>query len=421
MNRPGKAVFAAAGWLIVSLWFGLSGTGCANRDRSNPIDPLNPDTGGKPQNLRVTSENDEVFLTWSRLPGGMVDHYSVYRSSGNMPSPVKIGDTASGMYTDSGVPLGQKWTYRITAVTNSEYESVPSDSVSITPGPHSYWVTDYYGETVYRLTYDAMHMLDDIYDFYLPVAVASDTANALAWTLDWRDGILMKIAGGRIVKRVPGLRQPRLVELDRRNQVLWVVHDSLRTVALVDTAGAQTGELTGFGRIVDICWAGGDRGFWIVDADSQTVSRYGPAGNRLNRIACNAPAAVTASDAFDWIWAADSRGLLRISTEGALLSVIGSGYGAGFNLSMNGETGGCWAVMAGEDGITTVVHMDRDGRILAAQSGFGTALHLLCNPFDAGCIIADFYRGQVIRLAATGEELSRLSGFYGPTDLDFGP
>src|SRR4029453_5972282 len=45
----------------------LVSAGCSNRDRNNPFDPGNPDTGGMPPDFRAIADDRKNTLTWGTV------------------------------------------------------------------------------------------------------------------------------------------------------------------------------------------------------------------------------------------------------------------------------------------------------------------------------------------------------------------
>ena len=61
-----------------------------------------------------------------------------------------------------------------------------------------------------------------------------------------------------------------------------------------------------------------------------------------------------------------------------------------------------------------------EGELVCSQTGFGEIFDILANPFDGGCIVADYFSGQVVRISAEGEIISRYQGFVSPIELSIG-
>ncbi|MFC1569839.1 hypothetical protein ACFL4L_06355 [bacterium] len=395
--------------------------GCTGRNRNNPLDPQNPETEGKVQGLDIVSEYNRVSLKWKSLSSDYAVHYQIYRKQIEQIEYQHIGLTGVPSFQDSGLILGAPVHYRVSALTGTQYESPLSDSVTITPGPHDYWVADYYGERIVRLTYDAQHILDDIQGFYLPVDIAVDTTTEEIWALNRRDGELLKLVHGQIEDRIGGFHNPRLLTLDPYNQMIWIVQDSLREIVRVDYHGRLIDKLRGFGRITDISWAGLNLGCWVVDADSNSVDLISPDKKWTLHTDFENPLGVDAHQQDGWAWIADHSQLYQAKLNGEFNSKYHVENGEIISLSLDHTNSNCWIVIrTDEDSEYHIQKINVHGELLCSQSGFGEVFEILANPFDGGCIIADYLWGQIVRLSAEGEIISRYQGFISPIGLSIG-
>lgn len=103
-------------------------------------DTTDPDTTppAAPSGLSATSGASSVELQWSAPPDDDVAGYNIYRSTGSTPdpstgTPVNDSPVTGTTFTDSGLTNGTMYTYRITAVDDSDNESPGSDSAAATP------------------------------------------------------------------------------------------------------------------------------------------------------------------------------------------------------------------------------------------------------------------------------------------------
>ena len=403
----------AAGFLIL--------IGCTGRNRNNPLDPRNSETGGVVQGAEAVSEQDHVFLSWNALRSDYPVEYRIYRKQAGADDYIQIGTAHSTAFHDSGLAMGETVQYRVSAVTDAGFESPLSEAAAVTPGPHAYWVADYYGQKIVRLTYDAVHVLDEIDGYFMPVNVVVDFDSDRIWAANWRDGELLKITEGDLIQRLGGFVQPRLLAFDANQRMIWVVHDSLREIIRLDSQGHIIDKLKGFDRIVSISWAGMDSGCWVVDADMKIVNLIDPEGNWTLQQSFENPTAVDACLKDDWAWVSDDSQLLQLRKDGQLRSVHSFNEGQIVALSTDESTGGCW-LAARTDGESAyhVQKVDSLGSLLCSQSGFGQIYDILADPFDGGCLVADFLWGEVVRISAEGEIISRFQAFASPAGLSIG-
>ena len=90
--------------------------------------------------------------------------YRVYRKAAfeHDFQPIYVTPEDSSEYVDKNVQFEIRYTYQIT-VLGEDFESNPSDTVSIIPGPTSIWFTDLYGRNLIRLTHDCMHEIPGLW------------------------------------------------------------------------------------------------------------------------------------------------------------------------------------------------------------------------------------------------------------------
>jgi len=132
--------------VIISVLIGLNFITCSMRERSNPLDPKNPDTGGKPSDIKVVSLKNDITVSWDPIQSVDVEGYNIYRRKQGESSLQKIDFIPLGInsYKDTGFNYDQEVLYALSIIAPG-YESPLSDSVSITPGPYEYWAADLYG------------------------------------------------------------------------------------------------------------------------------------------------------------------------------------------------------------------------------------------------------------------------------------
>lgn len=91
-----------------------------------------------PSNLTATSSSGTVALQWVSSAGDDVAGYNVYRSvdgsagPGN-GAPVNGSLVADTTFADTGLDNGTVYTYRVTAVDDSDNESTGSGTFAIAP------------------------------------------------------------------------------------------------------------------------------------------------------------------------------------------------------------------------------------------------------------------------------------------------
>lgn len=142
MRRKRILVLLAAVLLLTAL------SGCFDTltqpERSNPADPLNPDTSSgvppRPIGMGAVVSDRNVVLTWFVGDVSRVDHYNIYRweveDAAN--EDYELLDTSEVMsLEDESVRNGQEYRYKVSCVNSFGLEGKLSAARSVTPRPFS--------------------------------------------------------------------------------------------------------------------------------------------------------------------------------------------------------------------------------------------------------------------------------------------
>ena len=132
---------------------------CSKRNRLNPLDVENQITGGKPTGLSLVPIRDTVQISWDEIDVHDLSVYVIHKAVNNTELMEYAAVSAdSTEYSDSAVSYYQKYTYAVQAVT--DYMVSPlSDTVSVTIGPYSIYVADFYDNSVRILSWDGSYLI----------------------------------------------------------------------------------------------------------------------------------------------------------------------------------------------------------------------------------------------------------------------
>jgi hypothetical protein len=360
------------GVLCATVW------NCSERDRSNPLDPKNPDTEGKPAGFALAPASS---------------------------------------YTDVNLEYDQKVTYRI-SVSAEEYESPFSDSVSIVPGPDNYWIADLYGGMVAKLTYDARHFISYTISLPRPIAVLPDSATGGAWVLDSMGYLYQLSADADVVTWIEGLVEPGHITGNYSRSSIWVSNFSGTQISRYDWTGLFLGAFSGFKEIADIEWADVLESCWIADKKAKSIRLYSQDGDLEIEIdsTLTAPSAVSYYQKGGWLWVADSLKLTRVWPDGKVENVLDTDIPI-HAISADQTNGDCWIIREAADWQSDLLKVTPAGIILVTVTDFYSAESVQANSFNGGCLVADSGNGRIVRISQTGEVLSSQEGFITPWDI----
>ena len=132
---------------------------CSKRDRLNPLDVENQITCGKPTGLNLVPIRDTVQVSWDNIDVHDLSVYVIHKAVNNTGlMEYATVSAASTEYSDSEVSYYQNYTYAIQAET--DYMVSPlSDTVSVTVGPYSIYVADFYDNSVRILSWDGSYLI----------------------------------------------------------------------------------------------------------------------------------------------------------------------------------------------------------------------------------------------------------------------
>ena len=128
--------------LLLALVMGLSGCldSLVEPDRSNPLDPLNPNTisvvPARPTGLTAVVSDRLVELSWSVGNASTIDHYRIYRADvedGENENYELIDTTTETAYADADVRNGQAYYYKVSGVNDLGLEGEASREIIVIP------------------------------------------------------------------------------------------------------------------------------------------------------------------------------------------------------------------------------------------------------------------------------------------------
>ena len=392
-------------------------TACADRERLNPLDPLNPQTKGRPTGVEVISKKDRVILSWDRIEVQGLVGYNIYRKSAQDSSFSKTGFCASTVtvFEDTDVRYDLEYGYQVSAVT-SNYESFPSAPVFITPGPTYYWVADTYNGQIVKLTHDARHVIFRSSMIGYPYSIASYPGDGSAWVADVLSEEVIKIsADGDFVQWVYGFSQPVDVAVDPADGSVWVADDWSGSITKLNSFGNRDFDVSFFPQPTSLSVDRRDRGCWLVER-GRKVANILPYQSAMElSIPFVSPQAVAVTTDGS-LWVADSSAVHKLLPPYQRIALSVPSFYFAYRVAVGEKTGSCWVLDIGGSG--RLVKLSSQGEIEFELSGFSGARSLTVSPYDEGCLICDTGNDRVVKVSAEGEVVAETGGFYRPFDGD---
>lgn len=394
---------------------------CAERERLNPIDPKNPETGGRPRGLKIYSEYDRAILEWSAVPVENFLGYKIYRRSHADPSFQFFYQTPpeSSIFIDKRLTYGLKYHYQI-SVLGADFESERSDTVSIIPGPSIIWATDVYNRRIMKISHDGAHEIRQLPVTGYPWDIVVDRESGTIWYVDILSNQVYLLLGEsyQIVASLP-TGEPSDIALDVANYQVWVADETQGKIFVFNKSGEQLYEIDGFQTPASLDCFEKDGSCWIADTKTKVVTKLSKKGTIRTQIKnLIFPRAVSVNQTTGECWIADSSRILKYDQDGNLLMKLETAIRAPFALSVDSDNGTCWILDANATGAPSrLMRFTSNGDIVFELSTFNWLSNLVVNPIDHSCIVAETGTGRILKISEDGTIFGISAGYVYPRGL----
>jgi DNA-binding beta-propeller fold protein YncE len=377
---------------------------CTERDRGNPLDPkskVKPDV-----NLSILSYNDRIELKWWPTNFTNYKGYNLYRQNHPDSSFILIADEIlpdPTVFIDTDITYKTTYSYYLT-IQGGEYESSPSNIVSITPGPGYNWIVDNWGYQVIKSTYDAKYKIDEYYTDWRPQDIAIDSENNIA--------LITQPTGGRIdiintqtARRdtffTSGNRffidHPYLTEFDPKNKMFWI-SDSAGTIYRISSIDYSINLIqSDIIKPDEIFIDHVNETVYIIDDKSNYIYLYDLNGNYINKISQIAdytfkkPKKFVLDSSDNQFWLVEELSnkdyLYTGFIANAQISLVDS-FDYVFELSLSPVDHTLWIAVF-ENANSTIMQLSKAGVRQLEQNGYYNPYHVTHNPYDGTLLVTD--------------------------------
>jgi hypothetical protein len=410
-------------WKLVILAALSLTCGCAERKYSNPLDPRNPETHGRPTGLRVYSVRDTVFLSWRRLELTGLEGVRIWRSEdGSDFRPVAIVSPGASGFADPGLQYGLSYRYFIT-VLGADFESAPSETLAIRPGPTSAVAVDPYVGLVTRYSYDVRHEIWESSLAAYPYDVAVDRRRGKVWVPDALEGSVwcLSLRSGDYILRAAGYWSPWKISLQPATGRVVIADLYGQQVVALDASGSELWRDNRFQRPSDVAAAG--MGFWVLDRQTKNVAYYPSPGSEPMYscpLALNDPRAIETDSKGLSLWLADATAIYSFDMRnGEWVAVMTSLLDVrALSLSPNGEQAWVLDGVAQSQFVARAIRLNRSGFVEAESRGWYGASDIAFDWATKGCVLANPQTHELVRLDSLGNVESRRTGLVRPTFVE---
>ncbi len=444
MNSIGTLGFGL--FLIVAAGMGAACDPDA-RDRRNPLDPGNPVTGGRPQNLRALGNNEHVGLSWAPVGLSDVVGYRLYRESGGVGARTDIfGSPPPNEFIDPDVNNEMTYVYRLSVLIGDNrdpVESTLSNPVVVTPGPETCWVVDDGLGRVLKISADARAVSSQVTSIFGARHIALDPRDGAAWVTTQfgaagLGGVAIRFtAEGQEAAVISGFITPGEVSVDPSDGSVWIADAGTNgenaLVVRATEGGIPLFRLTDFvtpstlavDPISSACWVGdsGTRSITKLSVQSDILVTIGDIGTPLDL-------AVDPATGNCWGIDSTSKEVFKLLADGERAASI-TGFTEPLRLAHNPVTDDWWVVDQGDQGIASVIiigsgvsgtydiQQDRGAHSVLPGLVFPKDVSIDSN--NGNVWIADAGLSALIKFTPDGREMGRFSGLITPTAIVVDP
>lgn len=381
---------------------------CTERERSNPLDPLNPFTEGKPAAPRIVSFQDTVVLSWTPLQLSSITSYNLYRRLAHEDNYTSIASLTMGNfeYTDVDAAYDTVRYYRISASTSS-FESPLSDSAQIRPGPSYVWAIDFNNGEIVKLTHDGIHEILRAGTFLRPLGLDVNPKNHTAWIVDPFMQEVTKFTGNsRLENRVFVSRGISDIAVDTTDSSFWTVQPDSGIVAHYSSAGEILTRVAGFQNPFALALNQVTRKAWVLDKARGEIYEVDDLSIHLRFVNFKSAFDIEVNSNANKLWIADSNAVVLADLE-RLQTQRTEGFKFLARVAVNENTGECWATDWLERfGNSNIIKLSSDGQIEFSLGGFAEPKSISVNFFNGHCFVAEPEIREFIELNEVGQIIS---------------
>jgi sugar lactone lactonase YvrE len=392
---------------------------CGDRERVNPLDPLNPSTGGAPPGFSTVALDSRVELRWSPLALTGLRGFNIYRAERTerrggvfelvhgSPFPPGIGQAV-----DSSVVNRTTYDYKLLPLIEDYGEGTPSSLLPATPGPYFAVATDGWGGSVRKFSADMGASVWTVGGLYYPFSVSSDGQDL--WVTDLFGGLFRLAGDGTLLWRTTGFLLPLWVSV-RANGTSAVADPILGVVTKLSSEGQV--ELTiSEGLEGPSCVAFGPQGeIWVADPVAGRVNKYSSSGSLLRSFTgCAEPRFVDVEATGGACWVGDpaTAELIRLSADAAELTRVG--FSSVNAVEVDEYAGDCWVADVTSEEIARV---SGEGEIVFRIGRVGRVAHIYVTHDEGSVWVADEEGGRLLAFTRGGKLLSSTASPTEPTSL----
>ncbi len=388
----------------------VSGTlliSCADRNRENPLDPQNPQTGGRPTGINVLSRLDSVFLKWNTINLADITGYRVFRKISTEEDFMQVAVVSpdENSYIDTNLTFEVTYQYQI-SVFGKDFESQRSDIVEITPGPTFYWVADNSKGELVKLTHDAQHEMHRTANFFNIIDIDVNRATGDVWVVDFLNRFssdIVKISSaGQFLLLVESIKAPINLAVNSIENSVWVADSLKNEIVKLDSLGQAIFTNKELSNPFMLAVDSKSGACWVADDDENKVIRISKDGATVFELpqSFNLLQAMTFNSEEQSLWVVDNFALWKFNETGDLLFSISATGNSFSKIEADERTNDLWALSRKN---SKLVRFVASGVKQVEVSGFLNPRDLAVNFFNHSCMVADSDNDRLVKVNPSGQ------------------
>jgi len=389
---------------------------CTDRERSNPLDPKNPETKGRVSGVRVYSQERRVTIRWDRLNMDGVQAIQIYRKAGMDSAFARVGTASSSyFYIDSTVTYGFNYEYYVTALV-AGYESPPSQHVHIVPGPTYTWVADVESGYLTRLTHDLQYHVFEFGILSFPCLLAVSPQERSAWVYSRFSESIYKV--NRVGHPDVQLHQYQHIThmaVDTLSHELWFSISEQGSLILLDSLGRQLIVSKEIHRPSRLAVDSRHHVCYVIDDATHDIFKVSDDGRVLDRLqGLTSPQDIVFVPLAQTLWVADSTRILAYDLAGNPTGLEINNFFFASLIAYDFVRDMYWLVDLEPVGQNaSLVKVSGDGRTLFELAEFMHPTSIAVNEFDGSCMVSDIGAAHLYKVSHDGKKLV-VGDFYAP-------
>jgi hypothetical protein len=407
--------------------------GCSDRPRDNPLDPENSKTAGRPTGVTAISILDTINVRWDALRLRDLTGFNVYRQRAGEADFSLLANLGpqQNRFVDATVRYGVAHSYRVTARVN-DFESPPSASATIVPGPTLTWVADFDDRSIVKLSHDGQREISRARLLLPPFRLAVDKQRGSVWALltDRPSPASGKLARFDLNGKPLGSfgQFPGMVDLalDDTDGSVWVADSLGEGLIRFDHEGRHVAQHKNVPKISALAYNRFTRELWaLTGRDGQLLSVASQPVVDTLRIAIQSfvrgrPLAIDIDNTTGAAWMAFADSVIRVDVNGNNRLKVKASFRFASHVAVDQLTGECWVIDQSLDFFrdSRVLKLGPGGDMVFEVNGLDRPQALAVNPFDSSCYVADTLRGRTVMISKTGAVLPGFHDLITPFDIE---